>query len=202
MIGLIQKTLLDLVEVKGGPTAAAQVRAYAQVPEDHVYRIGDVYADVEFQRLLEGTCKVLNLSLTEVYEAFAEQFFRDATVRFGKWFSLAKNSHQFLIFQQTIHNTFASGVVDSHDRQAVRDKTSVDQISDRYIVTHYQSPNKLCGLYKALGAWIANYYGDKIEIVEEKCLHNGDSECEMHVKWLKFGSEGKSVKSQEPGSFA
>lgn len=187
MVGLIQKTLLDLVESKGGLAAVNDVRSRASVPDDRIFRIGDVYPDDEFQRLLATTCSVLNCNEQQVFEDFAEQFFKDATVRFGKWFSLAKNSHDFLIFQTTIHNTFASGVVDPDQRQAVQDKTSVEQISDRYLITRYKSPNRLCGLYKALGSWVARYYGDSIEITEEKCLHHGDDECEMHVRWTAFG---------------
>lgn len=183
MIGLIQKTLLDLVESKGGIEAVHEVRARAQVPEDRVFRIGDVYGDEEFQRLLSSSLEVLNLNRAQIFDAFADQFFKDATVRFGKWFALAKNSYDFLIFQTTIHNTFASGVVDPTERQAVQDKTSIEKVSDRYLITHYRSPNKLCDLYRALGGWVARYYGDDVVMTESKCLHRGDGECEIHVKW-------------------
>ncbi|RYZ75648.1 MAG: hypothetical protein EOP05_07265 [Proteobacteria bacterium] len=187
MMGLIQKTMIDLVEAKGGLQAVKLVRTRAQLPDDRVFRIGDVYPDEEFQRLLQATCDVLGVEKQKVFDEFAGHFFKDATVRFGKWFDLAKNSHQFFIFQTTIHNTFASGVVDPDQRQAVQDKMSIDQISDRYLITHYKSPNQLCGLYRSLGNWIASYYGDTIVITEKKCLHEGDEECEMHIEWKAFG---------------
>lgn len=184
MIGLIQKNFLDLVESNAGADGVEKVRTLAQIPVDRVFRIGDVYGDDEFQRLFAATCTVLSVTPEKAYELFADQFFKDATVRFGKWFALAKNSYDFLVFQTTIHNTFASGVVDPDQRQAVQDKTSIVKVSDRYLITHYRSPNKLCGLYRALGLWVANYYGDRVEMTESKCLHSGDSECEIHVKWL------------------
>lgn len=199
MVGLIQKTMIDLIEEKGGAAAVAAVREKAAIPVDRVFRIGDVYPDDEFQRLLAATCEVLNVKAEQAFDAFAEVFFKDATVRFGKWFDLAKNSHQFLIFQTTIHNTFASGVVDPKERRAVQDKTSVEQISDRYIVTHYRSPNKLCGLYKSLGGWVARYYGDEITIDEATCMLRGDDACEIHVKWDKFRNESVVSDLKAPG---
>ncbi len=189
MVGLIQKVCIDVVEKLGGAEAVLRVRERAGLPSDRLFRLGEVYADDECQRLFQASAEVLGLSEAEFLNAYADRFGRDAQKRFSRWFDLAQNSRQFLEFQTTIHNTFASGVVDPQARQAVKDKFVVEKIDQRNIITHYRSPNKFCKLYRALGSWMADYYGDEIEFEEPKCLHRNDEECEIHVKWTRIAKE-------------
>src|SRR5215510_2324015 len=182
MIGLIQKILLDLVEEKAGPEAVTTVKRAAGVPLDRIFRIGEVYSDTEWQNLLSATCGILGADEDQVMELYADVFGRDALIRFSKWFEMSANSREFLERQITIHNVFASGVLDPASRKAVVDKFRIERFDDK-IVTHYRSPNKLCSLYKALARWMFNHYGDQAAIEETKCMHRGDDECEIHVIW-------------------
>jgi hypothetical protein len=200
MIGLIQKVLLDLVEAKGGAPAVEQVRERAGVPQEKTFRIGEVYEDAEFQRLVQASCEVLGFDEETFLKAYADRFGADIQVRFSKWLSMAQTSRQFLEFQSTIHNAFANSVEDKSVRQAIKDKFEIDALDSRNIVTHYRSPNKLCKLYRALGRWMADYYGDEIEFDEPKCLHRGDEECEIHVRWTRIGAEDGIKHSVEANS--
>jgi predicted hydrocarbon binding protein len=182
MIGLIQKILLDLVEERAGPEAVTDVKKLAGVPVDRIFRIGEIYSDTEWQNLLSAACRVLCANEEQVMELYADAFGRDALVRFSKWFEMSANSREFLERQVTIHNVFASGMVDPNTRKAVVDKFRIETFDDK-IVTHYRSPNKLCSLYKALARWMFNHYGDDAEIEETKCMQRGDEECEIHVIW-------------------
>jgi hypothetical protein len=185
MVGLIQKLLLDLVEKEAGHEAVAEVKRRAGVPPDRVFRIGEVYSDEEWQRLLRTACEVLGRSEADVMEAYAETFGRDALSRFRKWFEMSANSRDFLERQITIHNVFASGVRDPDARKAVVDKFRIEKHKDK-IVTHYRSPNRLCSLYKALARWMFRHYSDEATIEEPKCMLRGDDECEIHVAWHKL----------------
>ena len=193
MIGLIQKILLDLVEEKAGPEAVKDVKRSAGVPLDRIFRIGEVYSDTEWQKLFSAACRVLGPDEDRVMELYADAFGRDALVRFSKWFEMSANSREFLERQITIHNVFASGVVDPDSRKAVVDKFRIETFDDK-IVTHYRSPNKLCSLYKALARWMFTHYADDAVIEETKCMHRGDEECEIHVIWknLKRSNETHS----------
>jgi len=182
MIGLIQKILLDLVEERMGPEAVRDVKRSAGVPVDRIFRLGEVYSDTEWQNLLSATCRVLGANEDQVMELYADAFGRDALIRFSKWFEMSANSREFLERQVTIHNVFASGVVDPNSRKAVVDKFRIETFDDK-IVTHYRSPNKLCSLYKALAHWMFIHYSDDAVIEETKCMHRGDEECEIHVIW-------------------
>jgi hypothetical protein len=182
MIGLIQKLLLDLVEEKAGPAAVMEVKRLAGVPPDRIFRLGEVYSDAEWQKLLSAACGVLGANEEQVMELYADVFGRDALIRFSKWFEMSANSREFLERQITIHNVFASGVVDPDSRKAVVDKFRIETFDDK-IVTHYRSPNKLCSLYKALARWMFSHYGDEAVIEESRCMRRGDDECEIHVVW-------------------
>ena len=182
MIGLIQKILLDLVEERAGPAAVLEVKKSAGVPPERIFRLGEVYSDAEWQNLFSAACRVLDANEEQVMELYADVFGRDALTRFSKWFEMSANSREFLERQITIHNVFASGVLDPHSRKAVVDKFRIETFDDK-IVTHYRSPNQLCSLYKALARWMFSHYGDEAVIEESKCMRRGDDECEIHVIW-------------------
>lgn len=182
MVGLIQKVLFDLVEQVGGPAAVAEVRLRAGIPDDRNFRIGTVYPDDEWQRLLAATCAVLGKPQDEIERAYAEFFGRDSLRRWPVWFEMSANARQFLERQQTIHNTFATGVRDAGARSDIRDKFRIE-LHEHEIVTHYRSPNQLCGLYKALARWVLDHYREQAAIEEPRCAKQGDAECEIHIRW-------------------
>jgi hypothetical protein len=182
MVGLIQKILFDLVQATGGPEAVAEVRRRAELPEDRRFRLDTVYPDDEWQRLLRAACEVLGLSQDEVEVAYADFFGRDALQRWPVWFEMSANAREFLERQQTIHNTFATGVRDPDARKGIRDKFRLEALDNEFIA-HYRSPNELCGLYKALARWVLNYYREHALIEETRCTKRGDAECEIHIRW-------------------
>ena len=182
MVGLIQKLLLDLVEQVGGADAVQAVRNAAEVPEERRFRLDTVYPDDEFQRMLQAACKVLGKTQEEVEVAYADFFGRDSLRRWPIWFETSSGARHFLERQQTIHNTFATGVRDPDARRGIRDKFHIEKL-DHELVTHYRSPNNLCGLYVALARWILDYYKEDATIEESRCTKRGDAECEFHIRW-------------------
>jgi hypothetical protein len=175
MVGLICKTLLDLVKASGGDDAVKEVRQMAEVPQDRDYKLNVVYDDTEWRRLVGATCQVLAITPDQAEEAFAD------------FFLMCKDSREFLLRQPAIHNSLAAGVTDESRRSAVADKFRIETTDDG-IVTHYRSENGHCGLYRALARRIIDHYGDEATIEEPRCARRGDSECEIHVRWTKFGA--------------
>ena len=184
MIGLIQKTLLDLVNSMAGVDAVAEVKRRAGVPADKVYRIDEPYEDDEWERLLSSACEVLKVTQAQAEEAFADFFCRDALHRWPTWFKMATNSRQLLECHPFIHNSFASGVRHPALHKAIGDKFSLES-RDAELVVHYNSPNRLCGLYMALARWIIAHYGDEATVEEICCVKKGDPECRIHVCWAQ-----------------
>lgn len=184
MVGLVQKLLFDLIEASAGREALSEVKHRAQVPEDKVFHIGEVYDDDEWRRLFTATCEVLNITPEQAEEVYADFFLKDGLKRWPTWFQMSKNSREFLERQPAIHNSFATGLQDPAARCAMNDKFRLEK-SEAELVVHYRSPNRHCGLYKALARWIMKYYGDSGTIEESCCLKKGDPECEIHIRWVQ-----------------
>lgn len=189
MVGLIQKLFLDMVRKMGGEDLVTQIKQDAGIPTDRIYQINDIYPDEEWQRLLASGLKVLKITPEQADEVYADYFLKDAMKRFPMWFEMCKTSYDFLVIQPTIHNCFATSVIDQKDRDVINDKFVVDQSPEHpnKLITHYRSGNHHCGLYKALAKCLFKHYNDEARIEEKKCLKQGDKECEIHFNWSKLG---------------
>lgn len=185
MIGLIQKILFNMIQDMKGEEGLEELKKRANVPLDKTFQINNIYSDEEWQRLFTTAQSILNLNQEEVEAHYANYFSKDVVQRFPTWFNISKNSYEFLSMQPTIHNCFATSTADAETRQAINEKFRLEQLPN-HLITHYRSPNKLCGLYKALAQWVVAYYEDKASVEEKKCLKLGDDECEIHIKWTRL----------------
>lgn len=183
MIGIIQKILLDMIETEAGSAGLDRLKREAGIPSDTIYRIDTVYPDGECLKLFEIAGKILSLETPALFERYSGYFCRDALQRWPTWFETSKSSREFLERQPTIHNCFATGLRDAEARKAVTDKFRIERTAEG-LITHYRSPNRLCGLYKALGRWIVDYYGERVEIQEPTCMLRGDPQCDIHIHWI------------------
>jgi len=187
VVGLLPKILLDLIEATAGTAAVEKTRKRAGLPPDQRFRLDAVYPDDEWQRLLAAACDVLCLTQEQVEAAFAEFFGRDALQRWPVWFRTSANARKFLERQPTIHNTLVTGLRDAAARVGIEDKFRVES-RENELVTHYRSPNRLCGLYMALAGWALRHYGERASIDQPRCAKRGDEECEIHVRWEPTGA--------------
>lgn len=186
MVGLICKVLIDLVRVTAGDDAVNKVKLRARVPPEKEYKLNAVYDDDEWRRLVGATCEVLGITPEQAEAAYADFFFKDSLNRWPMWFKMSRNSREFLLRQPAIHNSLAAGVSEEAQRAAIADKFRIETTDDG-LVTHYRSANGHCGLYKKLARCIINHYGDEATVEEPRCARRGDDECEIHVRWSKYG---------------
>ncbi|CEK12049.1 heme NO-binding domain-containing protein [Legionella hackeliae] len=185
MIGLIQKILLSMVQDLKGEEGMIELKKLANVPVDKSFQINNIYSDEEWQRLFLAAQTLLRLSPEEVEAHYANYFGKDVVHRFPTWFNMSPNSYEFLSIQPTIHNCFATSMADAETRQAINEKFRLEKLPNQ-LITHYRSPNRLCGLYKALARWVVDYYHDEASIEEKKCLKLGNDECEIHIQWTEL----------------
>ncbi len=196
MVGLIQKLFMDMVWSIGGDEAVNKIKQAANLPLDHTYQICDVYPDDEWQRVLAAGLELLNITPEQADEVYADYFLNDAIKRFPTWFAMAKTSYDFLVIQPTIHNCFATSVIEQKDRNAINDKFVVDKFPEtpNKLVTHYRSQNHHCGLYKSLAKCVLKHYKDEAHIEEKQCLKLGGTECEIHIQWSKLGESSYATE--------
>ena len=183
MLGYPFRPLLQAVEAKGGPAALAEVKRRADVPADRTYRMSEIYADEECQRLLAAACEILALDEDEVCDLWAEAFLKDTQKRFPAWYEMCAHGRALLECHPEIHKGFAAGLDDPKASQAVTDKFRLEKL-ERELIVHYRSPNRLCMLYRALARRVLAHYGDEAVLEERSCLHRGDEECQIHIRWV------------------
>ena len=144
--------------------------------------MSETYADAECQRLLAAAGEVLGLSVEETCDLWAEAFLEDTQKRFPAWYEMCANSRALLECHPEIHNGFTASLSDPEASQAVVNKFRLEKLEGELVV-HYRSPNRLCVLYRALARRVVALYGEAASIEEERCLHRGDEECEIHIRW-------------------
>jgi hypothetical protein len=176
VLGYPLKVVLQAIEKRHGPEAVIRTLEEAGVPTDRTYRLNEMVDDDEARRLSAVAFQRLS------QEEIAEAFFEDTRARFPTWYEMCKTSRQFLEMQPEIHNTFAIGLRQPEERDAVRDKFRLEKLEDELVV-HYRSANQMCGIYKSIAQHVFRYYGDKATIEERICMRRGDAECEIRIRW-------------------
>jgi hypothetical protein len=176
------KLLVDLVADRRGGAAAAELRARAGLPDDHVIKINQVYPDDQWQRLFAGAGEMLGTDTRETERVFARWFCEDSLRRWPTWFAMSSTAREFLARQPVIHNCIATGLGGGEAGAAVTDKFRLEPCPDGFVM-HYRSPNRLCGLYEALAREILAHYGDDARIEHPRCQHRGDPQCDIRLVW-------------------
>jgi hypothetical protein len=183
MIGLIPRVLCRMVAGAGGEESLLRVKQAAGVPPDLVFRMNEPCPDEQWQRLFRASCEVLEVTPIHAEHLFAKTFLAFALEQFPKWFEMCHSAREFLEFQPTLHNSFATGLQDPQARFEVKDKFRISTSAER-IVVHYRSPNQLCGLYMPLAHLVIQHYGDLATVREADCMKRGDDECVIIVHWF------------------
>ncbi|WP_158617428.1 heme NO-binding domain-containing protein [Legionella sp. km772] len=194
MVGLVQKLLFSMIRTMAGEEVLAQIKQQAGIPPAQEYQMNNVYSDEEWQRLVRVTFSVLGMNEEQGNEAFAAYFLKETIQRFPTWFSMSKNSYEFLSMQPTIHNCFATSVLDKTSREAINDKFRIEQLPNK-LITHYRSPNQHCLLYLHLAQKVVQHFQDEALIEEKMCMKQGASKCEIHINWTKLGTSNERLSS-------
>ncbi|HBS43066.1 MAG TPA: heme NO-binding protein [Oceanospirillales bacterium] len=190
MIGIIQRVLLDLLEETGGEPLKFAVMDRAGVPHDRDFRIDQNYPIDECLKLIQGAVDETGLSEDAINVLYAKAFLKEARNLFPQFFMMAKSSEQFLLRQATIHGVIASGLKKPEERQVVKDKFSARSIEPGFVEVTYRSPNKLCGLFRALAHEVAGIYGECLTVHCADCMKRGDDACRFELRWEKTAPDG------------
>jgi hypothetical protein len=182
MVGLIHVLLLNFVERNCGPGGIAAVLRRAGIPGGQVFRMDTVYDDEEFQRLLAAAIAEIGRPADEVEIAFARYSGQDLLLRFPGFWAGAQRARDMILRQPRIHNAMTGAARDTAVRLSINDKFKIEPTPDGAVI-RYASPNRLCVFYRGLAGWVAEHFGEEMEVDEPACQRRGDEACEIHVRF-------------------
>ena len=183
MVGVIHQLFFEFVEKSFGAPAVAEVKRRAGLGAGQDYRMDAAYSDEELQRIVGAAVELSGLPAEQAEIAFARFCGEQLSVRMAGFFQTSKSARELLQRQPSIHTMMASSVQDPAAKKKILSKFRFEEVNGETI-THYVSPNRHCTLYRGLAEWVSEYYRERIEIREPRCLKRGDPECEIHVKYL------------------
>jgi hypothetical protein len=183
MIGIIQRSLIALIEELGGTELKCRVLKKSGVEADRRFDIDKNYSDEECIRLLQTSLLESGLSEHELNTRFAKQFIKDAKVLFPTFFAMHHNSEDFMLSQAKIHAVLAAGIQEENERKRVKDKFSASRHHPGCVDIAYNSPNQLCGIFIALAHAVAEEYDDQVVVTCRKCKKRGDQDCQFRLSW-------------------
>jgi predicted hydrocarbon binding protein len=191
MVGLIHECLFGFLTRNFGAEATMAVKRAAGIETEVEFRIDTAYDDEEWRRLYAAAIAASGHDAATFERAFARYCGDDLVVRFPGFLRGVRSARDLIERQPTIHNSIAASMVEG-SRREIRDKFSIVARPDETIV-YYSSSNLLCGFYKGLAEWVAEYMSERIEIREPHCQRAGARACEIHVRYL-------GASQQRPGS--
>ena len=143
----------------------------------NMYLAASVYPDSDLLALVTTACEMTGLSPKAVLEDFGEFIAPDLVAQYR---FLIKPEWNFLDFlcntEETIHKVvrFHQGVTPP--------RLVVNRIGDDAVMISYDSTRRMCALLKGIVKGAAIHYKEKVNIVESRCMLQGDPACTFTVQ--------------------
>jgi len=171
----------------GGEDLRDRVLDRASVERDRQFRIDTIYSDAECLKLLDSAREEIGCSDKELFDIYASAFVAETQKIFPQFYATCSTSEEFLRKQAAIHALIGASLRDKDQQQSINDKFEIEDSSPGNLLVHYDSPNKLCGLYHALAHAVADVYDDKLSVRTVNCSKRNSkgTACEFLVTWLR-----------------
>lgn len=176
MHGIIFTALKKYVRTRLGDEAWTNLRAAAGLA-DRVYLPVQPYPDEEIDALIQTVAHLSGIPPNQLLQDFGRSMVPDFMTMYRPllqpdWHTLDLLEH----LERRIHPAVRTNNPGAHP-PVLR----VERVDAWKVVIHYESPRKWCALGKGLIQGVAAYYGDRVEIAEDRCVHQGHDHCELVV---------------------
>jgi hypothetical protein len=175
MHGLIFTTFRDFITTQYGPGIAKSVHEGQPV---HV--LTEAYADEDFVALVQRACQVTGMEAGDLVREFGV-FAGETTFPrlYPAFFAVAGGARPFLLtVEDLIHELIRATIPNATPPQL-----HVVPLGEDGVEIAYTSPRKLCVLLRGLVEGTARHYGERVEIVETACMHDGAPACLFDVRF-------------------
>jgi hypothetical protein len=176
MHGIVFVELEKYARTRLGTEGWEQLKSAAGL-ENQRYRLSQAFPDDEAARLMAAAEKATGMSTRAMLEDFGSFIAPDLLGLYG---SLIDKSWKTL---DTIEHTEATihTVVRVKNPGALPPALETKRQSPTLLVMKYRSPRKMCALAIGIAKGIAAHHRENLTVTEPRCMHRGDTECELHM---------------------
>ncbi len=179
MHGIILRELKKYVEAKLGKPAWTELLEAAGV-SGKVYLPVSEYPDAELVALVNLASTKSGMPVDALLEGFGEFIVPDLLQIYRSSIGPAWTTLDLLEHTETVMHR----AVRMRDSTASPPKLAVVRSDPRSVAITYGSPRKLCAVAIGIVRGVAQHYGERVEIDEATCMHQGAPVCLIHVTKL------------------
>ncbi len=178
MRGIIFTALADMVEEQYGLLVWDELLSSCQFSHGGAYTAGGMYPDAELAELVDKVQRKLDVPSAFILREFGLYLFDVLSASHSHYFTQSKDFSSFLM---SINDTIHRDMERVHPG-AYFPFLKVENTADgKGLTVTYSSPRKLCFLAEGLMNGVANWYGVEIGMVQQCCMHRGDSQCRFEI---------------------
>jgi hypothetical protein len=176
MHGIIFTALKKYVRTRLGAEAWNNLRAAAGLA-DRVYLPIQPYPDEEIDALVTTVAQLSGISQQQLLEDFGRSMVPDFVTVYRP---LIAPDWRTLDLLEHLESRIHAGVR-LNNAGAKPPVLRVQRAAPERVVIQYESSRRWCALGKGLIQGIADHYGERVGIAEERCMLQGDPYCELVV---------------------
>ena len=173
MHGLVFASFLEFLATRDGADADGARR------QPHGYEANEAYPDDDFRDLVERSSRTTGVPPSQLLREFGVYA---ANVSFASlypaYYAASADTRSFLLaVEEHIHELVRATVPGARPP-----RLHVRPLGERGVCVTYTSERGLCVLLEGLVAGTAHYYGERFEIEEIMCMHDGGLACTFLVQ--------------------
>ncbi len=176
MHGIVFTALKKYVRTRLGGEAWNNLRAAAGLA-DRIYLPVQPYPDEEIDALIKTVAQLSGISQQQLLQDFGRSMVADFVTVYRP---LIAPDWRTLDVLEHVETRIHAGVR-VNNPGATPPVLRVERAAPERVVIQYESPRKWCALGKGLIQGIADHYGDRVGVAEERCMLRGDPFCELVV---------------------
>lgn len=176
MKGIVFNQLQEFVELNHGPVAWDNAIMSCDLPSKGVFVGTQSYDDSELMALVAHFSEVLGATPANITRAFGEFVFERLFQFAADEAKQAKDLRSFLMMVQDIIHVEVSKLYHDANLPSFEYESSPDKL-----LMVYHSQRKMCFFSEGLILGAAKHFSEEVEIVQPKCMHQGDDCCHLEI---------------------
>ena len=160
MKGSIIKCLSDLVRNNFGENKWKEiVQQSGENPQMAIFATSDIDDKTAF-KLIENTCKVLNLTKQQACDAFGDYWVNTYAPKiYSIYYPNFENAKQFIMGMDKTHETVTKNMLNARPP-----RFTFEEVDENTIIVNYLSTRKMINFYTGLVKGIGKYFNTPIDI--------------------------------------